>query len=43
MKLTAEQIQSNWNKLLAYINTYILDPRKEKLIEFYKKHEEEIL
>ena len=35
MNLTAEQIQSNWNKMLAYINTYISDPRREKLIEFY--------
>ena len=43
MNLTAEQIQSNWNKMLAYINTYISDPRREKLIEFYKKHEDEIV
>jgi hypothetical protein len=42
MELTAEQIQSNWNKMLAYINTYITDPRREKLIEFYKKHEDEV-
>ena len=43
MNLTAEQIQSNWNKMLAYINTYISDPRREKLIEFYKKHGDEIV
>ena len=43
MNLTAEQIQSNWEKFIGYINTYISDPRKEKLIEFYKKHEEEIM
>jgi len=43
MKLTAEQIQSNWEKMLGYINTYISDTRREKLIEFYKKHEEEIM
>ena len=43
MILSAEQIQYNWEKMLGYINTYISDPRKEKLIEFYKKHEEEIM
>ena len=39
----AEQIQSNWEKFLGYINTYISDPRREKLLEFYKKHEEEVI
>jgi len=43
MNLSAEQIQSNWEKMLGYINAYISDPRREKLIEFYKKHEEEIM
>jgi len=43
MNLSAEQIQSNWEKMLGYINTYISDPRREKLIEFYKKHEEEFI
>lgn len=43
MNLTAEQIQSNWNKLLAYISTYISDPRREKLIEFYKKFEDRLV
>tara|TARA_R110002020_G_scaffold138478_1_gene308620 strand:+ start:1445 stop:2203 length:759 start_codon:yes stop_codon:yes gene_type:complete len=43
MELKAEQIQSNWEKMLGYINAYISDPRREKLIEFYKKHEEEIM
>ena len=43
MNLSAEQIQSNWEKFLGYINTYISDPRREKLIEFYKKHEEEVI
>jgi len=41
MSLTATQIQDNWRKFLNYIDTYISSPRKEKLIEFYKKHEEE--
>lgn len=43
MKLTAEQIQSNWEKFLGFINTYISDPRKDQLIKFYTKHQEEIM
>ncbi len=42
MELTAEQIQSNWEKFIGYINTYISDPRGEKLIAFYTKHEDEV-
>tara|TARA_R110001592_G_scaffold67926_2_gene208137 strand:+ start:2782 stop:3534 length:753 start_codon:yes stop_codon:yes gene_type:complete len=42
MELTAEQIQSNWEKFIGYINTYISDPRREKLIAFYTKHEDEV-
>ena len=42
MSLTAEQIQSNWDKFIGYINTYISDPRREKLIDFYTKHEDEV-
>ena len=33
MTLTAEQIQSNWEEFLGYIDTYISSPRKEKLTE----------
>ena len=43
MKLTAEQIQNNWVEFLVNIETYISSPRKEKLIEFYKKYEERII
>ena len=43
MNLSAEQIQSNWKEFLGYIEIYISSPRKEKLLEFYKKHEEEIV
>ena len=43
MNLSAEQIQSNWEEFLGYIEIYISSPRKEKLLEFYKKHEEEII
>ena len=43
MKLTAEQIQNNWVEFLVNIETHISSPRKEKLIEFYKKYEERII
>ena len=42
MKLTAEQIQENWEHLLGYIS-YIESPRKEKLLEFYNKHQGELM
>ena len=43
MKLTAEQIQSNWEIFLDNINIHITGDRKEKLLEFYKKYEERII
>lgn len=43
MKLTAEQIQNNWVEFLVNIETHISSPRKEKLIEFYKKYEERVI
>ena len=43
MTLTPEQIQSNWNQLLKYIDQFISEPRKEKLLDFYKKYEERIM
>ena len=43
MNLSAEQIQSNWEKLIGYINTYISDPRREKLLDFYNKFEDRII
>ena len=30
MKLTAEQIQDNWNQFIGYIDTYISEPRASK-------------
>jgi hypothetical protein len=42
MNLTAEQIQSNWDELMGYINEYISEPRKEKLLEFYSTYQERI-
>lgn len=43
MKLTAEQIQENWVELLAYIDKYVSDPRKEKLREFYEQYAERLM
>jgi hypothetical protein len=43
MKLSAEQIQSNWNVLLSYIEIYIESPRKEKLLDFYNKYSERLM
>ena len=43
MNLTAEQIQDNWNELMGYINDYISEPRKEKLIEFYEQYADRLM
>jgi hypothetical protein len=43
MNLTAEQIQSNWDELMEYINEYISEPRKEKLLAFYEKYAERLM
>ena len=43
MKLTAEQIQANWDEFCYNIETYISSPRKEKLLEFYEKYAERIM
>lgn len=43
MELTAEQIQENWEKLLSYIDQYISEPRKDKLLSFYKKYEDRLI
>ena len=43
MKLTAEQIQENWDELMGYIIKYISEPRKEKLIEFYEQYAERLM
>lgn len=43
MKLTAEQLQSNWEELIKVIEDNISSPRKEKLIEFYNKFEERLI
>ena len=43
MKLTAEQLQENWNIFTGNIEKYISSPRKEKLLEFYEKYQERII
>jgi hypothetical protein len=43
MNLTAEQIQSNWNELLSYIEDYISEPRKDKLLEFYEQYADRLM
>ena len=43
MNLTAEQIQSNWNELLSYIEEHISEPRKDKLLEFYNQYSDRLM
>jgi len=43
MKLTAEQIQSNWDQFMGYIDTYISEPRASKLKSFYNHYAERIM
>jgi hypothetical protein len=43
MNLTAEQIQSNWVELLAYIDKYVSSPRNEKLREFYEQYADRLM
>lgn len=42
MELTAQQIKDNWDKFISLIDEHISSPRKEKLLEFYNKHESRI-
>jgi hypothetical protein len=43
MKLTPEQIQSNWEELMNYINEYISEPRRGKLLEFYEQYADRLM
>jgi hypothetical protein len=43
MKLTAEQIQDNWNVFLGLIKEHISSPRKEKLLDFYNQYADRII
>ena len=42
-KLSAEQIQDNWKKLLDTIEGFISDDRKENLLKMYKDFEERMM
>lgn len=42
MTLTPEQIKNNWDKFIGYIESYISQPRKTKLLDFYNKYSERI-
>ena len=43
MNLSPEQIYENWDGLMVTIKTYISSPRKEQLLDFYKKYENELV
>lgn len=43
MKLTAEQIQDNWNEFLSFITVYISEPRASELTAFYNKYAERVM
>ena len=43
MKLTAEQIQSNWEEFIGNIEKHITGDRKQALLDFYKKYEDRII
>jgi len=43
MKLTAEKIQENWTDLEEIIKSYISEPRRSQLLDFYSKYSERIM
>jgi len=43
MKLTAEQLQSNWIEFNTNIETFITGDRKQRLLDFYSKYEDRII
>ena len=43
MTLTPEQIKSNWDTLINYIDTFITGDRKDNLLTFYKKYEDRLI
>jgi len=43
MKLTAEQIQDNWNEFLSIIDEYISEPRCSELKAFYETYAERVM
>lgn len=43
MKLTAEQIEDNWEKFIGSIELYISQPRQEALLNFYNKYKDRLI
>lgn len=43
LKLSAEQISTNWEIFLSNIDNHISEPRRSKLKEFYLKYQERIM
>ena len=43
MKLTAEQIQGNWNIFISNIENHITGDRKQALLDFYNKYQERVM
>jgi len=43
MQLNEQQLLDNWNIFLGYIETYIKEPRKQLLLDFYNKYEERFI
>jgi len=43
MKLTAEEIQNNWTDLEETIKSYISEPRRSQLLDFYSQYAERIM
>jgi hypothetical protein len=43
MKLTAEQLQDNFNKLIKYIDTHFTGERKDQLLKLYTDHQERLM
>ena len=43
MKLTAEQIQQNWIDFGEIIKSYISEPRRSQLLDFYSKYSERVM
>jgi hypothetical protein len=43
MKLTAEQIKTNWDTLMSRIDAYIAEPRRSQLKQLYNNYQERII
>ncbi len=43
MKLTAEQIQGNWDTFISNIETHITGDRKQAMLDFYAQYQERIM